>query len=77
MTDPAEIQRASDFLQQYLAREKLNEIAAVAAAEVLSRANVLADSGDRPGLPLRRYLRAGLIRGGYQEANGRWFIRRL
>ncbi len=63
-------------LDEHLRQEGLHELSAVEAARVLDRAGVLADSEDRPGLPLRQYLRDGLIARSRQEPNGRWFIER-
>jgi hypothetical protein len=74
-TDTAK--RISIALQELLRRENMIEIEAVPAAKALDRLGILADSRDRPGLPLRRYLRDGLIDGQLQEPNGRWLIRRV
>jgi hypothetical protein len=69
-------ERIRATLDAHLRGERMPEISAVAAAAVLDRAGVLADSGDRPGLPLRRYLRDGRIANAYQTSARRWFIRR-
>lgn len=62
------------FLQQKLISLELPEVTAVQAAVFLDEANILKDSPDRPGLPLRNLLRAGKIIGARQEENRRWFI---
>jgi hypothetical protein len=57
-----------------------SEIAAVEAAQLLDRGNLLGDSGHRPRLPLRKLLRAGKIAGAEQRPPGkygRWFITRI
>jgi hypothetical protein len=51
------------------------EVSAVAANAELAGRGLLPDSDRRPGLPLRRLLRDGLIENAVQESNGRWFIR--
>jgi hypothetical protein len=68
------------FLQQELEGRRLYEVDALTAARWLHEEGLLKDSGARPGLPLRKKLRAGLIRGAEQRPSakgGRWFIRRL
>jgi hypothetical protein len=64
-------------VQARLRRDGLDEVAAVKAARWLDDAGLLTDSASRPGLPLRKLLRAGLIRGAEQrprKAFGRWYI---
>jgi TDG/mug DNA glycosylase family protein len=71
---PAEIDR---FLQAELVRRRLGEVTAVKAAAWLDEALLLPDSASRPGLPLRKLLRAGRIRSGEQrppQKHGNWFI---
>jgi TDG/mug DNA glycosylase family protein len=71
---PAEIDQ---FLQAELARRRLGEVTAVKAAAWLDEAGLLPDSPSRPGLPLRKLLRAGRIRSGEQrppQKHGNWFI---
>jgi hypothetical protein len=68
------------LIQQELRRLGLEEVPAVDAARWLDAAGVLADSGHRPGLPLRELLRAGLIEGADQrppKGHGRWFVTRV
>ena len=50
-------------------------VAAVDAAAELDRLGLLSDSSQRPGLPLRKLLRAGRIQHAYQEAGRWWYIR--
>ena len=57
----------------------MKEVAAIPAARWLAEAGLLRESSARPGLPLRRLLRAGQILGGDQRPDrpqGRWWIRR-
>jgi hypothetical protein len=67
----------SDFIQFVLKVRKLPCVTAVTAAEWLNSVGILRDSPQRPGLPLRRLLRAGKIRGQHQESNSRWSINAL
>lgn len=65
-------------LQDELRRRGLGEIGSVEAARYLEAAGILADSASRPGLPLRRMLRAGQIAGAEQRPAalyGRWYIK--
>ena len=55
-----------DFLVDYLLRTGKESIGAVEANELLSKAGILKDSTDRPGMPLRRKLRKGEIPHAYQ-----------
>jgi hypothetical protein len=67
----------SALIQQELQRRGLTAVSAVEAARWLHAAGVLVDSDHRPGLPLRKLLREGLIVGAEQRpprSNGRWFI---
>lgn len=68
------IKEINYFLQQKLIFLELPEVTAVQAAEWLDEANILKDSPNRPGLPLRNLLREGKIIGARQEENHRWFI---
>jgi diadenosine tetraphosphate (Ap4A) HIT family hydrolase len=68
----------SEFIQERLAAENLEEVTAVMAADWLDQVGLLADSPDRPGRNLRALLRGGQIHGAVQrppKKNGRWFIR--
>ena len=70
----------NSFIQDELRRRRLHEAPAVDVAGWLDEAGLLSDSGHRPGLPLRKLLRAGLIEGADQrppQPNGRWFLTRL
>ena len=62
----------SDFIQDELKRKKLASVTAIEAAGWLDRAGILRDSTLSPGLPLRKRLRKGMVRGQRQEA-GRWW----
>ena len=67
----------NEFLQRTLVDKGLTELRANEAARWLDEAGLLADSPDRPGLPLRNMLRAGEIIGAQQRPDqdyGRWFI---
>jgi len=70
------IAQINRYIQDKLISEGLDRVSAVDAAKWLDRAGLLADSETRPGLPLRNYLRDGLIVGSHQQANNRWFIYR-
>ena len=69
-----DVEAVNAYLQRYLRANNLHKLPAVDAASALDRAGLLLDSTTRPGVALRRLLRAGKIRGAVQEANGRWFI---
>jgi len=71
MPDAARISRV---LQEQLRARNRPEVTAVEAAEWLDEAGLLKDSRHRPGLPLRRLLRAGMIEGQHQYPNRRWFV---
>ena len=76
---PSPIERINAHLQSRLRKESRDEVAAVEAAIWLDEAGLLSDSRARPGLPLRRLLRDGVITGQEQRPNvrnGRWWIRR-
>jgi len=68
------------FLQAELRRLRVDDASAVKAAGWLETAGLLNDSESRPGLPLRKLLRAGHIQGGTQRPPtpyGRWYIERV
>jgi hypothetical protein len=72
------VARVNSVLQCELRRRGLDEVSAVEAALWLEATGVLADSASRPGLPLRRMLRAGSIDGAEQRpaaSHGRWYIK--
>lgn len=74
-----DIDKVNTFLQKELIKRRQFEVPAVKAAEWLEEAGLLKDSPTRPGLPLRKLLRARLIVGQVQIPNrryGRWFIRK-
>jgi hypothetical protein len=62
-------------LQTMACARPSHQISAVDAAAELDSFGLLNDSPDRPGLPLRKLLRAGRIQHAYQEAGRWWFIR--
>jgi hypothetical protein len=67
------------YIQARLRRQGLDEVPAIEAATWLDEAGLLKDSGSRPGLPLRKLLRTGRIRGAIQRPEtryGRWYIGR-
>lgn len=66
----------NSYIQKRLAEENLEKVSAVDAARWLDMADILTDSKSRPGLPLRKMLRQGLIENSHQQANKRWFIYR-
>jgi len=70
----------SAFIQHELRTRGRDEVPAVEAARWLDHAHMLTDSPSRPGLPLRKLLRADRIEGAEQrppQRYGRWFIRQL
>ena len=84
MADPdraiARVDDINPCLQSRLRGQRRDEVSAVEAASWLDEAGVLKDSSSRPGLPLRKLLRAGRIQGAEQRppaSHGRWYIRRV
>ena len=71
----ASVTEINNYLQTRLKELKLQEVDAVTAASWLEEAELLKDSQHRPGLPLRRHLRANQIIGAHQYPNRRWVIR--
>ncbi len=67
----------NNFIQNKLNELGVNEISAIEMAKYLDEEGLLKDSKQRPGLPLRNYLRSGRIEGAYQHKNRRWEIRRI
>ena len=75
-----DIRAINEHLQTRLREEDRESVPAVEAARWLAEAGLLLDSCSRPGLPLRRLLRADHIFGQEQiprRSGGRWHIRRL
>lgn len=64
-----------EFLENYMVKNHINQIGAVEANALLSRAGLLRDSKSRPGAPLRNLLRQGKIPYAYQNG-GVWIIPR-
>jgi hypothetical protein len=61
-------------LQSLACKHPSGRITAVEAAAELEHMGLLNDSAQRPGLPLRKMLRAGQIEHAYQEGGRWWFI---
>jgi len=57
----ADVDRINAYLQERVNLEHLDEVTAVDAAQWLQDARLLADSKERPGLPLRRLLHQAMI----------------
>jgi hypothetical protein len=72
----AHVEAINAHIQQQLRVRGQESATAVEAAKWLDEAGVLTDSMHRVGLPLRNFLRKGVIGGQRQEPNGRWFIDR-
>ena len=75
-----DIRAINEHLQTRLREEDRESVPAVEAARWLAEAGLLPDSSSRPGLPLRRLLRADHIFGQEQippRSGGHWHIRRL
>ena len=66
-------QQIISFLDDFLTKTKRETIGAVEANALLAEARILNDSSERPGLPLRRMLRAGKLPHAYQ-VGVRWQI---
>jgi hypothetical protein len=64
------------FLDNYLETNSLTSLNAVESNALLEKANLLPDSKDRPGKPLRDLLRKGLIPHAYQTTSRNWVIPR-
>ena len=65
------------YLQAELVRRGKTAVTAVEAAKWLDEAGLLRDQPNRPGLPLRKMLRDGLISNSRQvppQKNGNWFV---
>lgn len=71
----ASIAEINNFIQSKLKELNKEQISAVKMAGYLDEAELLSDSSSRPGLPLRRLLRAGKIIGAEQLPNKRWLIK--
>lgn len=69
-----DIDAINGWIQRELRRRKLERVPAVEAARWLDEKGSLQDSQNRPGLPLRKLLRKGLILGAWQESGRWWFI---
>lgn len=69
-----QIATISLYVQHELRRQALTGVTAVEAARWLDLSNILKDSPHRPGLPLRKLLRQGVIVGQRQASNSRWLI---
>jgi hypothetical protein len=66
------------FIDEHLERTGIDSLSPVEANALLEDAGILNDSASRPGLPLRKLLRAGLFPSAEQSTGGkggRWFIR--
>ena len=64
------------FLDNYLETNNLTSLNAVESNALLEKANLLRDSKDRPGKPLRELLRKGIIPHAYQTSSRTWVIPR-
>ena len=77
---PDHLRAINEHLQSRLRHDRRESVPAVEAARWLAAAGLLPDSRSRPGLALRRLLRARRIVGQEQvppRAGGRWHVRRL
>ena len=70
-----DIVQINAFVQARLQKDGRAAVGAVEAASWLDAEGLLADRSERRGQPLRRLLRKGLIVGGEQQPNRRWWIR--
>ena len=69
------LENINDELQRLAFAAPDREITAVDAAVALDRMDLLRDSDQRPGRPLRDLLRAGKIANAYQKSGRFWYIR--
>jgi hypothetical protein len=67
----ADISAIVAFIDKYLERNSREFIDPVEANRLLARAAILRDSEARPGLPLRKLLRAGFLPHAYQPSGSR------
>ncbi len=77
---PENLRAINKHLQSRLQQDNRESVPAVEAAQWLADTGLLPDSSSRPGLPLRRLLRANRIFGQEQvppRSGGRWHVRRL
>ena len=72
-----DINRIGAFIQKMLTQLGMSEVPAVEAARWLDEHNILRDSRNRPGMPLRRLLRDGRILGQRQVKGRWWYIDRI
>ena len=72
-----DIAQINAFVQARLQKDGRATVGAVEAASWLDAEGLLADRSERRGQPLRRLLRKGLIVGGEQQSNRRWWIRQV
>ncbi len=79
MTDrERKISQINSYLQRQLRLQRFNSVTAVEGAQWLDQAGILKDAPPpRTGLPLRRFLREGVIVGQRQEDEWWWFIDRV
>jgi hypothetical protein len=72
----SEIQKIIKFLDDTIEKRGITHLSPVEGNKILDEARLLNDSSDRPGLPLRKLLRAGSIPHAYQLGgkNSPWFI---
>lgn len=71
------IDRMIKIIDEYLESSNQREIEPDEANDVLEKEGLLNNSDERPGLPLRKLLRAGKFPHAYQippKKNGRWYI---
>jgi hypothetical protein len=69
----ANITQIIQAIDQYLEKKHLEKTTPVEISPILEEAGILNNSKDRPGLPLRRILRAGKIPHAYQIRSN-WYI---
>ena len=72
----SEIQKIIKFIDDTIEKRGITHLSPVEGNKILAEAELLNDSYDRPGLPLRRLLRSGRIPHAYQPGgkNSPWFI---
>lgn len=78
-----DVQKVSDFLQNYMKQNKINSLTADECAQLLAENDVLSNKvGPKPGFNFRQMLRDGrdglipMVKGASQERpNTRWSIK--
>jgi hypothetical protein len=82
---PSQVKKVSEFIQNYLKANNLNDITADDAADLLARHRILSNQiGPKPGFNFRQMLRDGReglidkVEGVFQERpRTKWYIKKV